>query len=332
MANAKTNNGECGKCNVEFKGKGANHAMHCDLCEKWFHLECTDVPEALYKAMSKFEVKAVKWLCDKCDRTFMESAAELKRKQESMEREMQGMGRQMEELQAKQIEDNRKLKERMDALEAEMVGMKSEIRDAGRDGKEGRALIVKKPGEKQLNEGSRVEGASGGEDNEGWQMVNRKRERELQAQVVETMEREKRKSNIIIMGLNKEMTEKEMEDFIGEMIGTILETEDVELKVQGRIGKKMDGEKKRPVKVEIRDAAARRKIIQKASNLKKEPKYEKIYVSPDLTRKQQEGDKALRDKVKEFRNQGKEGLKISKGCVVQEGSGGIKEVLYSPSQ
>ena len=77
----------------------------------------------------------------------------------------------MEEMQAKQSEDNRKLKERMDALEAEMVGMKSEIRDAERDGKEGRALIVKKPGEKQLNEGSRVEGAS-----EGWQMVNRKKE------------------------------------------------------------------------------------------------------------------------------------------------------------
>jgi len=162
--------------------------------------------------------------------------------------------------------------------------------------------------------------------------VNRKREREFQAQVVETMDREKRKNNIIIMGLNENMTEKEMEEFIGEMLGAILETEEAELNVQGRIGKKLDGEKRRPVKVEIRDAAVRRKIIQKASNLKKEPKYEKIYISPDLTRKQQEEDKALRDKVKEFRNQGMEGVKISKGCVVQEGPGGKREVLYSPSQ
>lgn len=335
MANAKVNNGgECGKCHVDFgkeKGKGANQAMICDLCEKWFHLECTTVPEALYKVISKFEVKAVKWLCEKCDRTFVESAAELKKKQESMEKELEKMGGQMAEMQAKLDEDNRKLKERMDGLEAEMTGMKNEIRDAGREVKE--RVMEKVSTDRQVNgEGGRAGEESREAGNEGWRVMNRTKERELQMQVVETMEREKRKNNIIIMGLSEEMNEKETEEFIGEMLGVILETEEVELKVHGRIGKKQDGDKKRPVKVEIKDATVRRRIIQKASNLKKETKYEKTYISPDLTRKQQEEDKALRDKVKEFRNQGMEGVKISKGCVVQEGQGGKKEVLYTPNQ
>ena len=47
---------------------------------------------------------------------------------------------------------------------------------------------------------------------------------------------------------------------------------------------------------------------------------------PDLTRKQQEEDKQLRDKLKEFRGNGMEGIKISKGCIVKE-EGSDREVL-----
>ena len=333
MANAtKSKNGECGKCKTEFtKGKG-NEGMHCDLCEEWFHLVCTDVPEVLYKAMSKYPVKAVKWLCDNCEKTFMESAAELKKKQESMEREMEKMGKEMVEMQNKMIECNNKLNERMNAFEAEMVGMKGEIREAERGGKEGRKVENQTSGRQpKADTVGREEGANEGEDNEGWQPVSRKRERDLQVQVVETMEREKRKNNVIIMGLSEEMDDKQTEDFIVEMMGTIVDA-DVHLKVHGRIGKKPDGDKKRPVKIEVRETTVRRTILQKAANLKKEQKYERIYVSPDLTKKQQEEDKTLRDKVKEFRSQGMEGVKINKGCVVREVQGGRKEILYNPNQ
>ena len=48
---------------------------------------------------------------------------------------------------------------------------------------------------------------------------------------------------------------------------------------------------------------------------------------PDLTRKQQEEDKQLRDKLKEFRGNGMEGIKISKGCIVKE-QGSDRQVLF----
>ena len=45
--------------------------------------------------------------------------------------------------------------------------------------------------------------------------------------------------------------------------------------------------------------------------------FEKIYISPDLTRKQQEKDKKLRDMVKEYRVQGMTGVKIVRGKIVR---------------
>ena len=71
--------------------------------------------------------------------------------------------------------------------------------------------------------------------------------------------------------------------------------------------------------------------MKKAKTLKEDRKFEKIFVSPDLTRKQQEEDKTLRDKLKEFRNQGMLGIKISKGCIVRE-QGNSREVLYGADQ
>ena len=326
----------CGKCNAEFsKGKKKDQAMQCDICDKWYHMECTDIPEALFRAMSKHDVKTVKWLCEKCNVTFTENVAGMREKQAGMEKEIEKMRREMEGMKEKMKEDNQKLNERMERYEAEMVGVKSEIVDAGKGGKTGRGFSgTVKQGltEKELNAdiGGRVEQTSGAED-EVWQEVERRRERELHAQVVETMEREKRKNNLIIMGLSEEMSDTDTKQFVAEMLSTVLETEEVEMTVHGRLGRK-ESDKRRPVRVEISDAAARRTILKKATNLKKEPKYEKIYVSPDLTRKQQEIDKALRDKVKVLRSQGIEGVKINKGCVVKEANGGTREILYNPNQ
>ena len=326
----------CGKCNADFtKGKKKEQAMQCDICERWYHSECTDIPDALFRAMSKHDVKAVKWLCEKCNVTFMENVTEMREKQAGMEREMEKMKREMEEMKEKMKEDNQKMNERMERYEAEMVGVKSEIVDAGKREKTGKGYSgAVKQGltEKELNAdlGGRLAENGGAEDNEAWQEVGRRRERELQVQVVETMEREKRKNNLIITVLSEEMSDKETEEFVAEMLSTVVGTEEVDMKVHGRLGRK-ESDKKRPVRVEISDAAARRTIMKKAINLKKEPKYEKIYVSPDLTRKQQEMDKALRDKVKELRAQGVEGVKINKGCVVKEVEGGTREVLYNPN-
>ena len=48
---------KCAKCSNGIKEK----QLQCDVCAKWFHLGCTEVIEALYKAMSKLKGVAIKW-------------------------------------------------------------------------------------------------------------------------------------------------------------------------------------------------------------------------------------------------------------------------------
>ncbi len=146
-------------------------------------------------------------------------------------------------------------------------------------------------------------------------------------QMAEAMERDKRRNNLIIMGLEEGKTEQETEKKIREMIADMTDKEIyIEIEVKGRIGK-INEKSARPVRVEVESPEERRLLLKKAITLKNNKKYEKIYVVPDLTRKQQEEDKQLRDKLKEYRRQGMQGIKISRGCIVkEEGSG--REVLF----
>jgi polyribonucleotide nucleotidyltransferase len=150
----------------------------------------------------------------------------------------------------------------------------------------------------------------------------------FQMQVTEAMERDKRRKNIMIMGV-PEQDEEKTKEFVKVLLDDLLK-EEVEHTVVGRVGR-VDGAKVRPVRIIIEKADMKRNILKHASMLKAEPKYEKVYVSPDLTRMQQEEDKKLRDKVKEYRRQGMTGVKISRGEVVREEDSG-RVVLFSQTK
>ena len=87
------------------------------------------------------------------------------------------------------------------------------------------------------------------------------------------------------------------------------------------------GGKPRPLRINIRIPAERRKLLYQTKRLRDMKEYEKVYISPDLTRLQQEEDKHLRDKVKEFKQQGLSNVKIVRGQVVSE-TDGRKEILF----
>jgi hypothetical protein len=84
------------------------------------------------------------------------------------------------------------------------------------------------------------------------------------------------------------------------------------------------------INVCIEDIGARRRVLKGASSLKAKRDYEKVYIVPDLTRKQMDEDRQLREKVKQFRQDGKLGVKIVRGEVVHD-VGGNREVLFSIS-
>ena len=66
----------------------------------------------------------------------------------------------------------------------------------------------------------------------------------------------------------------------------------------------------------------------------KDTGFKKVYIAPDLTRKQQALDKDLREKLRQLRDAAKEGVKratrIEAGKVIKNEKGKQDIILYQP--
>src|SRR6266568_5023925 len=82
-----------------------------------------------------------------------------------------------------------------------------------------------------------------------------------------------------------------------------------------RIGKFVE-RKLRPIKVKVKSLESKSEILKRAKQLKENNSFKKVFISPDLTRKQQIVDKDLRDQVKKFREDGHDNVRIKSGKVI----------------
>ena len=55
---------ECNVCLKDVKGK--HKGMACEICEKWYHIDCQNISEQVYEIVFK-EGNSVHWFCDKCN-------------------------------------------------------------------------------------------------------------------------------------------------------------------------------------------------------------------------------------------------------------------------
>jgi hypothetical protein len=160
--------------------------------------------------------------------------------------------------------------------------------------------------------------------------------------VEEQMEIEKRRGNLVFHGVKETIVKLDSivegdlikspdQEMIEELlrVGLRLDaTRHIE-EVQ-RIGRYQEG-KIRPLRVKIKTFEARNEILKRARDLKGLEQFKKVFIAPDLTRKQQEVDKELRDKVKQFREEGHSNVKIKQGKVIKNEEGKQVVVLYQPS-
>jgi len=64
--------------------------------------------------------------------------------------------------------------------------------------------------------------------------------------------------------------------------------------------------------------------------LKDNEKFKRMFISPDLTRKQQALDKELRIQLKKFHAEGDRCVRIKFGKIVKNNRGGREEILFQP--
>jgi hypothetical protein len=138
-------------------------------------------------------------------------------------------------------------------------------------------------------------------------------ERNEQMRMMEMIEREKRRSNLILFGIPEEGNGGDGLEIVKDVINGLLGT-DVAYEVVGRVGKK--GDKPRPIRIKVEDGQMRKKILTYSKRLKDTAGKESIYISPDLTRQQQEEDRKLREEVKLRRTRGESNVRISGGAVI----------------
>ena len=99
------------------------------------------------------------------------------------------------------------------------------------------------------------------------------------------------------------------------------------VKYFGRVGRQVVGARARVVRVVCDDVETRRNVLKGAAKLKLETGFERVYISPDLTKEQQTIDKNLREKLKEIRVTQKEAKINHNEIIIIENS--VRKVLYS---
>ena len=89
-------------------------------------------------------------------------------------------------------------------------------------------------------------------------------------------------------------------------------------------------DKVRPTRIKVKTLEGRSEILRRAKNLK-DGSFKLLYISPDLTRLQQEVEKYLRQKLKSFREGSEPNARIRGGKIVKNNSeGGEVVILFEP--
>jgi PHD-finger len=287
MAESVTAGGECGVCRVGVKD--SDKALSCDVCKKWNHIKCVDVSIKQYEVIAKFDGKSsgLHWYCNQCNA-----------------------------IATKTIEGLGNMGERQDRLEAEVLGMKSDLGELLKEMSEIKGKMTGGiPTLAQIvasGTGS-VEGGIGG--GRVVKEVNGGIDRDMQVQMREVLERDKRKENLIIMGVAEDEKEDLGKEIVDTIVKDLMEGEFVRLEFLGRVGVK--GQKVRPIRIKIESAEMRRKLLSRGKLLKEKKDWEKVFIAPDLTRMQQDKDRLLREKLRGIRGQGETSAKIVKGQIVK---------------
>lgn len=295
MSDEGEHEGDCGKCGKEVK-QGDN-ALECDVCHKWHHITCVNVKVPLYKALKNYNESGtgMKWFCGQCEGAV-----------------------------CKLLGNIAAVFERQDKFEADIVEIRKDLQVL-KDG----AQCIKASFADKLKVGVLQDGGQCS-SNAGSNVEERHKDREFQAQINEAMERDKRKKNLVLMGVPEDVKDEGLTAFIEGMFGVMVEGDRAVFDVQGRIGVMGDRVRVRPIRISLETERVKGAILKGAKSLKDRKEYEKIYVVPDLTRNQQHDDKILRDKLKTYRRDGVVGIKIVRGSIVREVDG-QKEVLFTNS-
>jgi hypothetical protein len=307
----------CAVCNKQVKD-----GVECEICEHWFHAPCVHMSKSTMNALE--EDKSLHWYCEGCRNGAVAMWKKLKERQDELEDKMKSIVKEMEGLKKDTNAKQHKMDQELGTMKKEIKGMKEAFEEV-----------------KKVNSGNEVkiddaleakwvtvkEEVSGLESRLTTKFVEIKKD-------VETLEIEKKRTNIIFHGVEESDDAAGDVEKVREILSKGLNLDcERHMGEMYRIGMKKE-DKVRPIRLVVKTLEGKIEIIKRAKQLKDVSEFNKIYISPDLTRKQQLEDKELRDKLKSFRKDDHTGARIiiKGGKIVMEKADGQRSILFEPKK
>ena len=260
--------------------------IQCERCLIWYCLKCSKLTDLAMYVLEENE--SIHWFCEPCSGNVIEAIQAFNPPENSSQEQTS------ESL----------IKKSIDTALGQFVTQLNNIMDEAKDHfKRSLSDASHQPVQMDTSNGASGEIPVQALGNNPGQVVG---------MIDEYIDRERRKSNLIFHNV----PESENDDtVIKEIIEKELRVSDCEVVKSVRLGQK-NSQRQRLLLVSVNGERTKWNILKAAPKLRHSSTFDKIYVSPDLTLKERQVNKQLRDELKRRRSSGEKNLSIRRGKIV----------------
>ena len=333
----------CTVCEAEVKGD--DMGVECCTCLLWFHSKCQGISKAAYNALAKH--KMFSWHCAKCrpglgrrgvsdsdGETRMEKLESkmdaliclvrtaLDNMQEENKQVCDAMRRETKQLQDSMGNNMEKVEKVMRA-HAKLVGDQEEMLQKSfrkmHDEKASYAEAVKGNLESIQNVMKKMEESPP----QAKEKTSLNTEKAIAGVFDNYLDQEKRKLNVVLHNIpepSSNVYAERVESDKAKFIEVIRDSMHLNVKATKayRVGKP-DQEKPRLLIVGLENIEVKSEILKMAPQLRATEKWSNVYISPDLTWKEREEGRRLREELKRRTSAGEANLIIRRGRITSRG-------------
>ncbi len=260
---------DCKICNK--KCKSEDQAIECDRCQKWIHLDCTDISPKAYKVYSEHKMAKMGyfWFCNDCRDNITAS-------KDTNNNQIENLSKQIAEINA-QLKNIQETQSKMEKSNASI----NEIADT-----------ISKP---SVSKSWAEVASDSSSENSGIRLITSLTKEVLNGQKKLSEERKDREQNAIMFNIEENTKKDHDQEFFKRFCQKTLSLKDIpEVKIS-RLGQKYpDSKNNRPLKVSFTNMWEKRKFFSNLYKMKQDDQLDKkIRIAHDMSQEDRLENKRL---------------------------------------